>query len=630
MCGIVGKVFGDMQKQVDKNLLKTMCQAIVHRGPDDEGIHLDGPVGLGMRRLKVIDLTGGHQPMSNEDGDVWIVFNGEIYNYLELRQRLEQKGHFFKTASDTETILHLYEEKGEECLDDLRGMFAFAIWDTGRQKLFLARDRLGQKPLYYAERNGALIFASELMALMCDKSISRDWDPLAIDEYLTYLFIPHPRTIYRHVKKLPPASYAIYQGGQFEVRRYWEARYEPISERPIEENVEELDALLGEAVELRMRADVPFGAFLSGGLDSSLVTALMQRASTQPIKTFSIGFEDSSFNELKYARQVARLLGTDHEEHIVDYDVRELVPKLVGHFGEPFADSSAIPTYHLSKVTRSRVTVALSGDGGDEVFGGYRRYQARILADYFNRLPSCLGRGMIEWIARQMKESTVYYGKSLRKKVRRFLEFSAAVREVPETSWAFFFMPQEKNALYSEEFTDILNKGPFFPSYQGYWGRQSPDPRQVMLGLDLVTYLPDDILVKVDRMSMACSLETRAPFLDHKVVEFMAGIQRKQKFTLRKSKVLLRAVARKYLPMAILERPKQGFAIPLGKWLQNELRPWLEELLFGQASRERGIFDLDHLRQMVRDHISGRRDYSQQLWALLVLELWFQREEGEM
>lgn len=457
MCGIAGKVYTERGRQVEEELLHSMCQAMAHRGPDDEGFYREGSAGLCMRRLQIIDLAGGHQPMANEDGSVWIVFNGEIYNYRDLRKELEQRGHIFQTSSDTETILHLYEEKGSDCLEDLRGMFAFAIWDSTRQTLFLARDRLGKKPLYFAEGNGAITFASELGTLMCDADVDRAIDPQAIDEYLTYLFVPHPRTIYRGVRKLPPASYALFKKGQLEIERYWDVRYDRIEEkRGFAESVEELDTLLRQAVELRLLADVPLGAFLSGGLDSSLVVALMREASSTPVKTFSIGFEDSSFNELEYARQVAETLETEHEEYVVDYGVQELLPKLVAHFGEPFADSSAIPTYHLSRVTREKVTVALSGDGGDEIFGGYRRYQAGILAQYYNRWPGLLGRDAFERLVGAIREPATYYGKSLRKKLKRFAEFAAMARENPQTSWAFF-LPRRKKGISTRKILPILS-----------------------------------------------------------------------------------------------------------------------------------------------------------------------------
>jgi len=464
MCGIAGKVFADAQQRVDEGLLRAMCRAVVHRGPDDQGIYVKGQAGIGMRRLQVIDIEGGHQPMSNEDGSLWIVFNGEIYNFQQLRKELLGRGHRFSSSSDTETILHLYEDEGVGCLQKLRGMFAFAIWDKEERRLLLARDRLGKKPLYYSEGMGGLTFASELGSVMCDPSIERDIDPRAIDEYLTYLFVPHPRTIYRDVRKLPPASYALYEQGKLRIERYWDVSFNQVAVRPLEENVERLELLLREAVQLRMLADVPIGAFLSGGLDSSLIVAMMQRISSKPVKTFSIGFEESSFNELSHAREVAQVLGTEHEEQVVRYDVQNLLPKLVDHFGEPFADSSAIPVYHLSKATRQKVTVALSGDGGDEVFGGYRRYQARLMADAYNRWPGSLGRNFFEWGVSGLREPDTYYGKSIRKKLKRFTEFSRVVREDPQISWAFF-LPKGKRRTSMRKILPIYSmKGQIFPS----------------------------------------------------------------------------------------------------------------------------------------------------------------------
>jgi asparagine synthase (glutamine-hydrolysing) len=438
MCGIAGKVYAEADRPVREELLAAICAAMAHRGPDDQGIRVGAGVGLGMRRLQVIDLAGGHQPMTNEDGSLWLVFNGEIYNYRELRRRLEGAGHRFRTASDTETILHLYEDEGTACLRHLRGMFALALWDDRSRTLFLARDRLGKKPLYYAEGDGVLTFASELGALMTDPEIDREVSPTAVDQYLSCLFVPQPLTIYRAVRKLPAACYALYREGVLRIERYWSVRYDEVHRRPPEELTEELDALLQEAVSLRLLADVPLGAFLSGGLDSSLVVALMQRASDRPVRTFSVGFEEASFSELEHARRVASLLGTEHREQVVRYDVQGLVPRLVRHFGEPFADSSAIPTYHLSRVARQEVIVALSGDGGDEVFGGYRRYQAGRLAQVYNRWPAVLGRTAFEAAVRQLREPDAYYGHSMRKKARRFIEFAAMVREAPRTSWAFF------------------------------------------------------------------------------------------------------------------------------------------------------------------------------------------------
>ena len=626
MCGIAGKMYADRERQVDDELLRRMCRALVHRGPDDEGRFVHQHVGLCMRRLQVIDLSGGHQPMANEEETVWIVFNGEIYNYQELRADLESRGHHFRTASDTEVILHLYEEKGVDCLAELRGMFAIALYDRRVDELLLARDRLGKKPLYYALAASALTFASELGALTVDEEVDRSVDPAAVDEYLSCLFIPHPRTIYKGVRKLAPGSYAVFAKGKMRTERYWQVRYDSVKSNMDEnEVVEALDDELREAVRLRLLADVPLGAFLSGGLDSSLIVALMQEVSGRQVKTFSIGFDDSSFNELNHARQVAQHLGSDHREDTVSYRAAELIPGLLDHFGEPFADSSALPTYHLSKFTRNEVTVALSGDGGDEVFGGYRRYKARLLADLYNRWPGYMGRGLLESASGRMREPSSYYGTSYRKKIKRFVEFAGAARAAPETSWAFFFTQREKSDLYAEYFADTLSEDTEQGSLAPYADEQAHAGQQAMMWFDLMTYLPDDILVKVDRMSMACSLEARAPLLDHKVVEFMAGVPRSLKFGVRRSKYLLRKVAARYLPESILSRPKQGFAIPLSGWLQGDLREWMQEILLSSNFRSRGYFKPEAVANMIEAHLRGRRDYSQQLWALLVLELWFDR-----
>ncbi len=623
MCGISGKVYADQERIVSRDLLKSMCDAMQHRGPDDEGFYVNGNVGLCMRRLQVIDLPGGHQPMSNEDGSLWIVFNGEIYNYKKLRNRLEGLGHSFRTSSDTETILHLYEERGVNCVDELHGMFAFAIWDQRTRVLFLARDRLGKKPLYYSMFGGGLVFSSELQSLLRDPDLDLEIDPKAVDEYLTYLFVPHPRTIYRGIFKMPPATSGVFVDGQLSLQRYWQVRYDEVNRKITEdEAVEELDARLGEAVKMRLLADVPVGSFLSGGLDSTLVASLMQRESNATVKTFSIGFKESSFNELEHAREAARFLETDHEEYVVSYDVEELLPGLINHFGEPFADSSAIPAYHIARATRTSATVALSGDGGDEVFGGYRRYKARKWANIYNRIFGAPLGGPIEWVVGQVPEPSIYYGASRLKKTKRFLEFAAAVRARPQTSWGFFLNPREKRWLYSEEFVDTLNKDPAGESFEPYYRQMRHTPNQYMMWLDLMTYLPDDILTKIDRTSMARSLEVRCPLLDHKVVEFMAQVPYNLKIKGANSKVLLRKLAERYVPERILRRPKQGFAIPLSAWIRDQLRPWVEEVLL---SSETPYFKSSTVKAMLQDHVDSRRDWSQQLWALVVFELWLKK-----
>lgn len=696
MCGIAGKVNADAARPVDAAVLRRMCAAMAHRGPDDEGIRVDGRVGLGMRRLKVIDLDTGAQPMGNEDGSLSIVFNGEIYNYRQLRQDLRARGHALVTASDTETILHLYEDYGADCVRHLRGMFAFAIWDSAAERLFIARDRLGKKPLYYSQIRGSLVFASELSALIQEPAVDTRIDPHAIDEYLSYLFIPHPRTIYRGARKMPPASYLIYEHGQVTVARYWNVRYDAPVAQDLDTSVEQLDEILRQAVSLRLLADVPVGAFLSGGLDSSLIVAMMQRLSDRPVRTFSIGFAQSSFDETTHARRVAGYLGTQHQEYRVHYDVQELLPRLIRHFGEPYGDSSAIPAYHLARMTREDVTVALSGDGGDEVFGGYRRYRARQLAAWYNRWPGWAGRGVFEHLVSSMREPDGYYGQSARKKTKRFVEFARMVREQPQTSWAFFFTEADKTLLYTEKFSDTLTAEPAqsslapyfgelaYPSgerwvetLQGvkeqarehrwagatgapggcdglaWWGPDGPHggegpygqpgqqgrlerPRrpdaavQNMMWLDLMTYLPDDILTKVDRTSMACSLEVRSPLLDQAVVEFAARLPLAHKLRGRQTKVILRRLAQRYLPPEILQRPKQGFAVPLGGWLRGELRGWMAQVLLGSDAPLANWFQPDRVQAMISAHHSGRRDYSQQLWALCMLGLWLTESPKRM
>ena len=619
MCGIAGRVNADRQRPVSEDLVRRMCAAMTYRGPDDEGVHLDPPAGIGMRRLKIIDLEGGYQPMANEDSSLWIVFNGEIYNYRQLRDDLEELGHTFATASDTEVILHLFEEEDTECFSHLRGMFALALWDRRSTRLVLARDRLGKKPLFYALSDDGLTFGSELNVVLQDDSVPTEIDERAVDMYLSFLFVPQPSTALRAVRKLPGGAYAVYQAGEFEIRSYWSvpdfhAQHPP---RPVEQLEEEVDGLIADAVRDRLVADVPLGAFLSGGLDSSLITAYMCREAGD-VRTFAIGFEEGSFNELGFARQVADALETRHEEYTVTYDVRDLVPDLLDHFGEPFADSSAISTFHLARMTRRDVTVALSGDGGDEVFGGYRRYTACLWARQYQRWTPALLRRAVDRLAPMLRDPSVYYGHSVRKRLRRFLEFSAALEEDPSSSWAFFLLKAEKQALYSAAFAEALEACPGE-------ARSPVAPGTELMQVDQATYLPDDILVKVDRTSMACSLEVRSPLLDHRLVEYMAGVPMHWKVTLRERKILLRRIARRYLPDNIIDRPKQGFSIPLNAWLQGPLRDWMEELLSARSLEQRGWFRPQAVRSLMDDHLNGRRDFSQQLWALMILELWLRR-----
>ena len=456
MCGIVGQLRTD-GNLVDPSIVRSMCAALRHRGPDEEGFLFQGSLGLGMRRLRVVDLEGGRQPMGNEDGSVQVVFNGEIYNHHFLRKKLISRGHQLTTQSDTEVIAHLYEDEGLECFAYLEGMFAVAIWDKRQEELILARDRLGKKPLFYADTPHGFSFSSELTSLLCDKSIERSVNHKAIDEYLGYLFVPHPLSIYTKIMKLPPATWMVLnEKSSNRTGSFWNVHLRSINQSYSKEDAtEELDELLRMAVKKRLEADVPVGAFLSGGLDSSLIVAIMRSLGHDELKTFSVGFNESNFNELGHARKIASIFDTKHEEYVVDYNVEQLIPKLLHFFGEPFADSSAIPTYHLAEVTKKNVTVALSGDGGDEIFGGYRRYSARLLTDFYNRIPRWAGPVLIEGLLKTFREPEGYYGNNFRKAGRRFFEYAAAVRESPQTSWGFF-LPKKRKMRF------ILN---LFPRY---------------------------------------------------------------------------------------------------------------------------------------------------------------------
>ena len=620
MCGIAGKLNTDRTKQVEPGLIRAMCQTIFHRGPDDEGIYVDGPVGLGMRRLSIIDLAGGHQPISNEDGTVWVVFNGEIYNYRDLRPGLEARGHRFATNSDTEAIVHLYEEYGPDFVDHLRGMFAIALWDKRRETLVLVRDRLGIKPLYYAALGDRLVFGSELKALLPD-GISREIDRQALHEYLSYNYIPGPRSIFKAVKKLQPGHRLIARHGRVTVEPYWRpappARADGGTE-PVAYYVERLTELLKESVRYRLIADVPLGVFLSGGLDSSTVVAVMREVSSDPIKTFSIGFEDVSYNELPYARTVAQHFETEHHEFMVRPDAVDLVPKLVHFFDEPFADSSAIPSYYLSELARRHVTVALGGDGGDEVFAGYETYTAYKIASLYRGLSPSLTAMIPPLVARlpvsHRKISFDY-------KAKRFIQGALLPPERAHYAWKEVFSDEMKHHLYAADANGHL-ADPF-----GAFERQFADcTASAMLSrlqyVDLRVYLPEDILVKVDRTSMAHSLEVRVPLLDHKLVEFAATIPPELQLRgLRKKYLLKRAMAHR-LPGQILNRKKGGFNVPVPTWLRNELHDYVRDVLSEKRLREQGFFRPSYVQHMIRDHADLRADYSRNLWGLLIFALW--------
>jgi asparagine synthase (glutamine-hydrolysing) len=622
MCGIVGIVRNDATP-VDEVLLARMTNAIRHRGPDDDGFYFKGSVGLGMRRLSIIDLKGGQQPIHNQDRTAWIVFNGEIYNYLELREKLEKLGHTFYTNSDTEAIVHAYDRYGADCPKHLRGMFAFAIWDERTQELFLARDRVGKKPLLYAQLNDQFLFGSEFGALLLHPDVSRDIEPKALDYYLSFMCVPAPLTAYRAIRKLEPGHTLRWRKGEIRIERYWQPDFSKIDVGE-EEAGERAIEILRDAVRVRLMSEVPLGAFLSGGIDSSAVVALMSEVSSDPVKTFSIGFEEQDFSELHHARRVAEHVGADHHEFIVRPDALEVLPLLVEHYGEPFADSSAIPTYYVARETRNHVTVALNGDGGDESFAGYERYAAMRLAEAYYRLPAIMRGSVVEPAVGLIPTS-----ESRRSRVRdakRFLQAASLPKVDRYLRWVSVFDRDAKADLYSESFknetanahaADLLN--PWFAKANG------AGIVDAALLADIMTYLPNDLLVKVDIATMAVSLEARSPFLDHHVIEFAASLPEWLKLRGLTTKYLLKRVLKKLLPAENLQRRKMGFGVPIGHWFRGKLQPFLRETLLSEKALNRGLFRPQAVSHLVELHTLSERDYSHQLWTLLMLELWFER-----
>lgn len=623
MCGICGVYDYQRGAPVARELITRMAETIRHRGPDEEGVYLAGPVGLGHRRLSIIDLAAGQQPMTNEDGRLRIVFNGEIYNFPGLREELLRRGHRFTTTSDTEVILHQYEEDGFECVRKFRGMFAFALWDERQQLLFVARDRLGVKPLVYTVRDGRFSFASELAALLADERLPRELDPLALDEYLTCQYVPAPRTIYRGVHKLRPAHYLVIgKNGIERDEPYWSvsfARQEPL---PEDQYVEQFRERFEESVRIRLISEVPLGAFLSGGLDSSATVAAMARLTREPVKTFSIGFSEKRYDETRYARMVAQRYHTDHHELTVKPDALEVLPKLVRHYGEPYADSSAVPTYYVAKMTRQYVTVALNGDAGDENFAGYERYLALKLARAANVIPAPLRRRLFGSLGKML--STADERKGLPSKLRRFSLMMAEDDDFDRyLHLVRFFSPAEKAELYGGDLKQALAGA----NAEDYLRRQyaltdSPDAIERFLHLDLLTYLPEDLLVKVDIASMANSLECRSPFLDHTLVEFAASIPFAHKLRGVTGKYLLKRALRGTLPDPILDRAKMGFGVPVAEWFRGELRAFVQEQLLAPGNAASRYFEPAALQRLVTEHQSGFRDHGSRLWALLNFELW--------
>lgn len=619
MCGIAGFILTNEQAQLAP--LRRMCDQIRHRGPDDEGFHVKGPCAIGMRRLSIIDLATGHQPISNEDGSVWVVFNGEIYNFRELRRGLEQQGHQFATGSDTEVLVHLYEQEAEGGLSRLRGMFAFAIWDGRRQRLFLARDRFGKKPLYYACLPEGIYFGSELKCLR-EAGVPTALDPDALKLYFQFVYIPEPFSPFRAVRKLPPGSWLLYEQGSARLGRYWRPPSPCVSPNPAieseEQACERLRNVFDEAVRVRMISDVPLGAFLSGGIDSSAVVASMAAQSSEPVKTFSVGFDEESHNELPYAALVARRYRTDHHEIVVRPNAAELVPRLIAHFDEPFGDSSAIPTFIVSEFAAAHVKVALSGDGGDELFAGYTRLATLLNPPLTDCLPKP-ARRLLGCIAGRLPYAA--YGKNYLYALSR----DSGLQRYLERNYANYHMRKQ---LLQPQW--MLPGDPAFLEHllADYLLPPGADVLSQAIYFETAVNLPGDMLVKVDRMSMANSLEVRCPILDHELAALAAAFPHRWRIRNGRGKHLfIRAMADRF-PPELLQRPKMGFAIPLAEWFRGPLRELLWDTLTGTRFLNRGIVVSSFVKHMLHEHESRRRDNNYWLWSLLVLELWFRQLEA--
>ena len=606
---------------VDRELLERMNEAIRHRGPDDDGFYFSDGVGLAMRRLSIIDLKTGRQPIHNRDQTAWIVFNGEIYNYRELRAQLEKLGHRFYTDSDTEAIVHAYDEYGTDCPKHLRGMFAFAIWDTRTKSLFLARDRVGKKPLLYAQVNGQLVFGSEFSALLEHPDVSRDVDYEALHYYLAFICVPAPLTAYRAIRKLEPGHSLLWRNGEIRSERYWQLDFSKKVDVGEAEAGERVVELLREAVRVRLMSEVPLGAFLSGGIDSSAVVALMAQESAEQVKTFSIGFDEQDFSELHHARRLAEHVGADHQEFIVRPNAMEILPTLVEHYGEPFADSSAIPSYYVSRETRRYVTVALNGDGGDECFAGYERYAAMNIAQKFGRLP---GASAVAGLVRALPGF-----EDRPRLLRRAKRFMAAAAKSPVErylQWISAFDEDAKLNLYSESFQLETAKYRTASVIEPWFARANGSGVvDASLLTDTMTYLPNDLLVKMDIASMAVSLEARSPFLDHHVMEYAASLPEKLKLRGLVTKYLLKRVLKQFVPEENLTRSKMGFGVPIGHWFRGTMQPFLRETLLSDRALKRGMFKPESVRRLLDHHVDGQADHSHRLWSLLMLELWFER-----
>ena len=618
MCGITGKV--SHRGPVDIDVVERMCAAQEHRGPDSRGLHSANGVGLGIQRLRVIDLERGDQPIYNEDRSVVTVFNGEIYNYGELRDELRARGHNFSTDGDTEVIVHLYEELGPKLVERLSGMFALALWDERRRRLVIARDRVGKKPLYYCERDGELSFASELAALVQDPGVPRELDPSSLDCYLAFGYVQAPYSIWRDVRKLPPAHTLVWDDGRTTLERYWRLDYSHKIDGELPELEGELRARIAASVRRRMVADVPLGAFLSGGVDSSIVVSEMATHSSAPVKTFSIGFEDERYNELPNARLIAERFATDHREFTVQPDAVSLLPELVRHYGEPYADSSAIPSFYLAELTRRHVTVALNGDGGDESFAGYLRHPANSLTGWIDRVPVGLRSTAAALSRRFLSEREQRSGRGYARRYLTTLADSAPDRYAAHLGG---LDAARRAALLDPSLVEEIDPERTASVIRDPWCSATGSSRlDVLLQTDVETYLPGDLLPKMDIASMAHSLEARSPLLDPEVMSFAASLPGRYKARLTQKKWMLRRAYRYRLPAAILDGPKRGFGVPLADWFRGELRGWVQEVLFDPETRAGGLTNSRAVEKLVADHQAGHADRASDIWALVFLEMW--------
>ena len=628
MCGICGIYNYKNNHSIDYDTIKNMSSVLNHRGPDEEGYFVDEHIGLGHKRLKIIDLETGLQPISNEDESIYIIFNGEIYNFKELRYRLQKNGHHFKTKSDTEVIIHLYEEMGIKCLNEINGMFAFALWDNNKRELILARDRIGQKPLYYFQQNGNFIFSSEIKSFLKISNLKLNIDNDAIVKYLRYSYVPPPITIFKNVNKLLPAHYLVVNKNGFYTKKYWELNFTNKTDLSYKECKQKLISLLTDATKIRMISDVPLGVFLSGGLDSSIIVALMKSISSGRIKTFSIGFKNKKYNELDYSRIVANNFRTEHYEFIVEPNILDILDNIVWYYDQPYADSSSIPTYYLSEMTKKYVTVALNGDGGDENFAGYPRYKAAYFYNILNKMPFKSHKiisGLLGNLLKYFPEGKNSKGFNI--KLRKYLDsLNSTDKSFYENyhSWFCHYTKQMINNLLVDDIKNNINNNDEYLK-SNILSNGNNDIIDSILYMDLMTYLPDDLLVKIDTATMVHSLEARSPFLDYRLIEFSASLKSDMKLDIFSSKKILRETFKNILPKHICRRPKMGFGVPIGDWLCNELKDFCVHTLTNKRVSERNILNINYVKQIINEHHSGKINHGYRLWNILMLELWFRR-----